>query len=153
MAATPKRQRAVLSVADKYRIIQDRTAGKSLKDISAEYNVGFSSISTLMKPDVRAKIVDAVQRGECSSLTKRMRIPSYYDVDEKLLEWFKNADGQLDGISGDILLTKANEISDALGHNAPITHSWINRWKARHAVKFTTLHGEGGAVTSDMTRE
>ena len=87
MAATPKRQRAVLSVADKYRIIQDRTAGKSLKDISAEYNVGFSSISTLMKPDVRAKIVDAVQRGECSSSTKRMRIPSYNnDVDEKLLE-------------------------------------------------------------------
>lgn len=153
MPETPKSRRTTLSISEKYQIIQDRADGKPLKDLAAQYNISLSAISMLMKPSTKAKIVEAVQRGECSTSVKRMRHPSQNDVDEKLLEWFTNAEGQLENLSGDVLLIKANEISRELGHDVAITMSWICRWKARHSITFKVLQGEGGAVTPDMIHE
>ena len=69
--------------------------------------------------------------------------------------WVVNTASGLPGLSGQILLEKARKIATDLQYDNTdkIDINWINRFKARHMVYTSKLHGEASAVNIEGLNE
>jgi len=72
-------------------------------------------------------------------------------VDEALLIWFKQMRSFNTPIDGELLLAKANSLSDDLG-TENLSKGWIDRWKKRHSIGKATIVGEAASVSDDMVK-
>lgn len=74
---------------------------------------------------------------------KRQRLSKDDEVDQALLQWFRNARCQDITISGPLLQAKAQDLAHKLGKpEFQVTDGWLGRWKKRHDICYKTAYGE-----------
>ena len=105
----------------KYEIISelDKNPTANRSQIAAKYKVSNATIKRIYS-EQKEKILQRVQSGDYRNAAKRVRQVTFDDVDRELLTWFKNADAQnLEGLTGAVLLEKAQQLAQSLGHENP----------------------------------
>ena len=114
-------------------------AGIKPKDLALQYRVDRSVISRLIKN--RTHIEGAIANN--SSLNrKRDRKCNGLDIDEVLFKWFTEQRAKNITIHGPVLLEKAVQFAAQLGSDFTPNASWLDRFKSRHNIGFTKIHGE-----------
>ncbi|UYV82398.1 TIGD4 [Cordylochernes scorpioides] len=127
--------------------INNFARGKSTKRTSASTSAPASSLSTIIKNSEKIH-QQALHAGESSR--KRARGSTYADVDEALLQWFKQARSAALPVNGPLLSEKAKTLALEFGlKDFTGSGGWIERWKARHGIKLRNICGE----SADVNRE
>lgn len=136
-----KRKLNVLSISDKVRLIQLVEKGDRKKcEIANEFNIPPNTLSSIIKQK------EKIMKFNCGNM-KKMRMTPYLDIDECLLKWFTQCRDKNIPLNGTILLEKANEYAQKLGHtNFKASSGWLTNWKKRHDVVFRTVCGEKASV-------
>ncbi|UYV67858.1 TIGD4 [Cordylochernes scorpioides] len=120
---------------------------KKKTDVAQKHNIPQSSLSTIIKYSEKIH-QQALHAGESSR--KRARGSTYADVDEALLQWFKQARSAALPVNGPLLSEKAKTLALEFGlKDFTGSGGWIERWKARHGIKLRNICGE----TADVNRE
>lgn len=108
-----KRTLKTLSVDEKFKLIKEVESGARNKDVAVKYGIPANTVSTILKN--KHSIILAVQSGIVSGSIKRLKKPTYENIDKAVLEWFKSARRQNLPISGGFIKEKALEFSQKLG--------------------------------------
>ncbi|UYV80050.1 TIGD4 [Cordylochernes scorpioides] len=120
---------------------------KKKTDVAQKHNIPQSSLSTIIKNSEKIH-QQALHAGESSR--KRARGSTYADVDEALLQWFKQARSAALPVNGPLLSEKAKTLALEFGlKDFTGSGGWIERWKARHGIKLRNICGE----SADVNRE
>ncbi len=159
MASNLKRkiERHQLTVSQKYEIVTriDSNPKINRSNLADEYKVSKATISRIYK-EQRDKILAQFSSGDYANSNKRIKTALYEDVDQELLNWFKQADAaHMEGISGEVLLEKAKQFTKMFHYPSGSEPgiSWIARWKVRHEIVHKKQIGEGADVVPEMTNE
>ncbi|XP_025191773.1 tigger transposable element-derived protein 4-like [Melanaphis sacchari] len=119
-------KRKQFTIEEKANIIFRLKIGEKNSDIANELDVGHSTISNTWK--VRDKIEQEFQNEKLS--VKKLRNGTHTDLDNK-----------------------ANELAEGLGkHNFNCSTGWIQRFRARHIIVFSTINGESNSVNTEITQ-
>ncbi|UYV84853.1 TIGD4 [Cordylochernes scorpioides] len=148
MAGERKQTRNSLSLSVKQQILREIEVEKKKKtDVAQKHNIPQSSLSTIIKNSEKIH-QQALHAGESSR--KRARGSTYADVDEALLQWFKQARSAALPVNGPLLSEKAKTLALEFGlKDFTGSGGWIERWKARHGIKLRNICGE----SADVNRE
>ncbi|UYV61811.1 TIGD4 [Cordylochernes scorpioides] len=148
MAGERKQTRNSLSLSVKLQILREIEVEKKKKtDVAQKHNIPQSSLSTIIKNSEKIH-QQALHAGESSR--KRARGSTYADVDEALLQWFKQARSAALPVNGPLLSEKAKTLALEFGlKDFTGSGGWIERWKARHGIKMRNICGE----SADVNRE
>ncbi|UYV69627.1 TIGD4 [Cordylochernes scorpioides] len=148
MAGERKQTRNSLSLSVKLQILREIEVEKKKKtDVAQKHNIPQSSLSTIIKNSEKIH-QQALHAGESSR--KRARGSTYADVDEALLQWFKQARSAALPVNGPLLSEKAKTLGLEFGlKDFTGSGGWIERWKARHGIKLRNICGE----SADVNRE
>ncbi|UYV84496.1 TIGD4 [Cordylochernes scorpioides] len=132
----------------KLQILREIEVEKKKKtDVAQKHNIPQSSLSTIIKNSEKIH-QQALHAGESSR--KRARGSTYADVDEALLQWFKQARSAALPVNGPLLSEKAKTLALEFGlKDFTGSGGWIERWKARHGIKLRNICGE----SADVNRE
>ncbi|CAK1581849.1 unnamed protein product [Parnassius mnemosyne] len=145
-----QKQRKVFSIEEKSHVIWRLQNGESNSEISKEYGVSHSTISTIWKN--RDKIKALFE--ENSLKIKRSRTSEHKVMEEALLTWFKHQSANNVPISGPILQQKANDFARLMGkENCKCSSSWVQRFRARHNIVAGKVCGEAAGVPEGVTEE
>ncbi|UYV69847.1 hypothetical protein LAZ67_7000963, partial [Cordylochernes scorpioides] len=143
-----KQTRNSLSLSVKLQILREIEVEKKKKtDVAQKHNIPQSSLSTIIKNSEKIH-QQALHAGESSR--KRARGSTYADVDEALLQWFKQARSAALPVNGPLLSEKAKTLALEFGlKDFTGSGGWIERWKARHGIKLRNICGESADVNPD----
>ncbi|UYV84147.1 TIGD4 [Cordylochernes scorpioides] len=143
-----KQTRNSLSLSVKLQTLREIEVEKKKKtDVAQKHNIPQSSLSTIIKNSEKIH-QQALHAGESSR--KRARGSTYADVDEALLQWFKQARSAALPVNGPLLSEKAKTLALEFGlKDFTGSGGWIERWKARHGIKLRNICGE----SADVNRE
>ncbi|XP_060868646.1 tigger transposable element-derived protein 4-like [Metopolophium dirhodum] len=142
-------KRKQFTIEEKANVIFRLKKGEKNSDIANELGVGHSTISNIWK--ARDEIEQEFQNEKLS--VKKLRNCTHTDLDNVLLRWFKNQRNLCIPINGPILQQKANELAEGLGkHNFNCSTGWIQRFRARHNIVFSTISGESNSVNTEITQ-
>ncbi|UYV66981.1 TIGD4 [Cordylochernes scorpioides] len=132
----------------KLQILREIEVEKKKKtDVAQKHNIPQSSLSSIIKNSEKIH-QQALHAGESSR--KRARGSTYADVDEALLQWFKQARSAALPGNGPLLSEKAKTLALEFGlKDFTGSGGWIERWKARHGIKLRNICGE----SADVNRE
>lgn len=78
-----KRTLKTLSIDEKYRLIKEVESGLRKKDVAIKYAVPASTVSTILKN--KQAIISAIENGAASGSSKRLKNPTYVNVDKAVL--------------------------------------------------------------------
>lgn len=110
--------------------------------------------SILQKKECIEKNIEKV--GEKNSKKRKSCKKSpYFELEDILVKWFKEARAANVPINGTILREKALEIAERLGGLKDFTASngWIDRMKKRHDLVYRSLSGESSSVDEATIEE
>ena len=151
--STPKRQRKVLTLADRVRVIEDVSRGMSNRAAAEKYKVGRTQINSLiLQKDKILQEYNDGRNGHIKYLQGRQL--QYPKIDELVWDFFLEAHAKNIPVNGRMLLDQAEEIS----RNRPgcedfqASNGWLQKFAVRHNIKMSVLHGESADV-SDLTVE
>lgn len=126
-----KRTLKALTIEDKFKLIKEVEAGSLKKDVASKFGVPPSTVSTILKN--KQSIIAAFEGGTASGSRKRLKKPTYENVDKAVLDWFKSARSQSLPISGGLIKEKPLEFSKKLGQeNFKASTGWLDNWKRRY---------------------
>ena len=130
--------------------VESLPPGKKKKDMAAEYGIPPSTLSAILKNRESLEASHAV-----GSFKKSRHLdPTRTDVNEVLFQWFTATRAQSVPISGEVLQSKAEELSKDLGSSEwTCSSSWLSRWKVRHNINYRSICGENSAVDQAVCRE
>lgn len=135
-------RRKCFTIEEKSAIIQRLEAGVSNAEISKEFGVGHSTVSAIWKN--KNRIEELVQRNVLN--LKRIRGPTQVQIDQALLQWAQEQQNQGIPVNGPMLRKKAQFFAAQLNMQDYVcTPSWINRFKARHNLKFGKNKNDGAS--------
>ena len=143
-------KRKSLAVDDKVNALLCVENGEKKTDVAQRLGIPLSTLSTWIKN--KEKIMAT---SDCNNPDrKRQRASNFADVEEALLDWFKQARTNLIPVSGPILLAQAQKFADAFGHqDFKCSNGWLDRFKNRNGIAFKCIAGESGSVTDEMKSE
>ena len=84
-----KRKLSSLSLAQKYDVLMLLQRGEKASKISRDLNIPKNNISTWAKRDNKEKIIKEFEAGNFNSERKRLRDSKYDDIEQALLQWFR----------------------------------------------------------------
>jgi hypothetical protein len=127
----PKGVLKTLTISDKYKLLKDVESGIRKKDVAAKFNIPASTVSTILKK--RAEIIKVVENaGETCTNNKRLKKPTYENVDKLVLDWFKVTREKNVLVSGAMVKQKAPEFAHRLKQeNFKASNGWITNWQKR----------------------
>jgi hypothetical protein len=118
-------KRKQFAIEEKVNAIFRLKKGEINSDIANELDVDHSKISNIWK--ARDKIEQEFQNEKLS--VEKLRNCTHTDLDNVLLQWFKNQRNLCIPINGQILQQKVNELAEGLGkHNFNGSTGWIQRF-------------------------
>ncbi|XP_067872855.1 tigger transposable element-derived protein 3-like [Heterodontus francisci] len=135
-----KKKQRELTLAEKVRVLEmlERTKMSQL-EVARRVGVSQPAISRLIRK--KAAILEEWQRNSNPD-RKRRRVGKDADVDAALLHWFEMARAQNVIITGEILMSKARTLADALNVEFTPTSGWLSRWKNRNNICVQRTHNE-----------
>ena len=148
MAAAKKKS---ISLKEKFVIISKIQSGMKQTHISEQLSLPKSTVNTIWKN--RETLKRQFESSEYSNNSKRFRPANHKDVDEALLQWFKQARNNGIPVNGP-LLAKADALAAALNDvSFKATTGFIDRWKIRHGITFKKICGEERSVSPQDTEK
>lgn len=142
-------RRKAFTIEEKGAIICRLENGESNSCLAKEFGVGHSTISMIFKNKNRIK-----QSFNSNVLKpKRLRKSRQENVDQALIQWFKNMRNKGIPVSGPMLQEKANGFAARfaiLDFNC--SASWISRFKVRHSIVAGKIVGESSSVDQNSTK-
>ena len=123
---------------------------KTNAQICRDFDLPSSTLYTILKD--KGKIMNAHDSGHFDKDRKKLRLADFDDVDKALVVWFNQARSKQVPLSGPILLEKATEIAERMGHsNFSGSTGWLDRFKLRHGIVFKNVCGESASVCTTST--
>ena len=139
------------SIETKYQVIKLIDKNKSFNEIAdqfCEQGVKVKNIYQFKKS--REKIINDFE-SSCSSKRRSTKGSQCRQIDEELLEFVSRAPTDGLPINSIVLKEKAIEIAKKLGNNEFVgSNGFIDRFKKRHGIKFTTFHGDANSVPESV---
>ncbi len=151
--AGKKRKLDLKSIEIKYQVIKAVEDGKKKKgEIAKEFNIPSSTLSTWIKN--KEGIKEAFESASFGPSTKRMRTALYPDVEKALDLWFRDARAAATPISGPILMARADELAQQLGHSEFSANTgWLQRFNKRHGYVYRSICGEARSVNQEHVQQ
>ncbi|XP_072145565.1 tigger transposable element-derived protein 6-like [Dermacentor andersoni] len=132
----PAKKRKFMTLQDEAAIIAQAEKGRKKMDITEEFRIACSSISTILKN--KASILGALGNG-VSAKDKTVCAAAFPDVDKAVFAWFCEQRANKVPVSGGVLQQKALDFACILGHaDFKASPGWLNHFKV--------LSGEAAAV-------
>lgn len=126
-------KRGSLTMKNKIDIIHRAKAGEKQIDLAVEYNVGRSTLTTIMKDS--QKYLDVEREGQFSGDRRRLRRAKREDVEEALYMWYRQVVAMNVNITGPKLCEKGKDFAVLLGYkDFKATHGWLDRFKHRKNI-------------------
>nr|XP_054921146.1 tigger transposable element-derived protein 6-like [Dermacentor andersoni] len=143
--STSTGKRKLLSLKTKRAILDEVRQNVKKSAIARKFDNAQSTLSTTIKNGSK---IDAVLDADVGSRDrKRIRCPTYGDVEAALYKWFVDARSKNIPLSGPIILAKAKDLGFALGHeNFQPGNRWLQRFKDRHNITCKNFVGEAASV-------
>ncbi|CAG5051389.1 unnamed protein product [Parnassius apollo] len=141
-------RRKAFTIEEKGAIICRLENGESNSCLAKEFGVGHSTISMIFKNKNRIK--ESFNSNVLKP--KRLRKSRQENVDQALIQWFKNMRNKGIPISGPMLQEKANGFAARFGIlDFNCSASWISRFKVRHNIVAGKIVGESSSVDQNST--
>ncbi|XP_066904092.1 tigger transposable element-derived protein 6-like [Halyomorpha halys] len=137
MKMTTKRTR--LSLKEKVDVIIVREKEKlSVRDLAKKFNVGKTCIAETLKN--KNEILERFENHGNINSKKDFRTEGGLAIDKAMYDWLCRALSCNAPISGTLIRDKALEVARNLGNTKfKASAGWLDRFKARHGIKFKTL--------------
>ena len=132
-------KRKDLSLADKILVIDELVKKTSQSTVAKKIGISQSQVSRILKS--KKKLFSA-HRSNKNSTRKRARKSTQEDVEDALLQWFKQAKSRGLIITGPMLREKAKNFGKIMNVNFDPSSSWVTHWRERNLIVFKRKHGE-----------
>ena len=132
-------KRKDLSLVDKILVIDELEKKTSQSTIVKKFGISQSQVSQILKS--KEKLFSA-HRSNKNPTRKRARKSTQEDVEDALLQWFKQAKSRGLIITGPMLREKAKNFGKIMNINFDPSSSWVTRWRERNLIVFKRKHGE-----------
>ena len=150
-------KRKAISLETKFEIIQKHQRGVKAGDLMKEYSLASSTVSTIFKNQDKI-----IEERECNinengskrnNSAKRIKAPTYSDIDSAVEEWFKQTIAHKNVVIGGPEI-QAQALKYAIFLNHPefqASNGWLQRFRDRNHISFKTIVGEAGLVDTNVT--
>ena len=158
MDNTKKRQQ--ISLETKYEMCLMRKRGDTPGKIGQHFEIRSSStVSTILGQS--KKIIAEYEKNENENdmqrnkAAKRLRLPTYQDIDTAVQEWFTQATSQINVVIGGYEIQRqALKYANMLNKQEfQASNGWLQRFRARNHISFKTIVGEAGLVDKTVIDE
>jgi transposase-like protein len=141
----PKRK--AYSVSDKLSIVTRIRNGESRSKVCRELGLAESTLRGWLKEEAKLReFADSID--DTKGLTrKRARTAQDPALDSQVYDWFVRARSEGVPVSGPILMSQAEKITQDLhgsdpSTSTPVSRGWLDRWKSRHSIRQVRVCGE-----------
>ena len=132
-------KRKDLSLADKILVIDELEKKTLQSTVAKKFGISQSQVSRILKS--KKKLFSA-HRSNKNPTRKRARKSTQEDVEDALLQWFKQAKSRGLIITGPMLREKVKNFGKIMNLNFDPSSSWVTRWRERDLIVFKRKHGE-----------
>lgn len=89
-----------------------------------------------------------------SGKNRRLKTPSFEQIDQKLYEWFISVRSKNLPISGPILQTEAMKLAQKMNvKDFKASNCWLEKFKKRHYIVWKQVSGESNDVNQETVEE
>ncbi|XP_065673876.1 tigger transposable element-derived protein 4-like [Hydra vulgaris] len=149
MSKVAERKPSSRTSSEKYKILKELDKGESSVSISKKYGIPKQTLSGWSK-EKKENIFRS--RKKPSAKRVRMHVSLNENLNKACHMWLLNTQHQNIPVSGTIFKVKALHFAKELGcENFQASNEWLDRWKKRNNLSFTTISGESQDVTNEMT--
>lgn len=151
--ATAKKNssRRVLSLEEKYKVVKAINSRKKQAEVAQLFDPPLSQSTVVTIVRSRKEIISAYEGGLYNDKRKRMKQPSYPDVEKALAEWFKKMPSINVPVNGPLLAEKARYFAEQLGYeNFKASNGFLDRFKERQGITGQNVCGEEKSVDSSV---
>lgn len=149
--AKKKSSRRVLKLEEKYKVVKAINSGKKQAEVAQLFDppLSQSTVATIVRSE--KEIISAYEGGLYKDKRKRMKQPSYPDVEKALPEWFKNVRSINVPVNGPLLAEKARYFAEQLGYeNFKASNGFLDRFKERQGITGQNVCSEEKSVDSSV---
>ena len=145
-----------LTISEKLEGIKLSEAGDSNAKIAKYFGVQPQAIDYLIKnkETIKRKIDEGALSSSKKSL-KSVQDTELREVDDLLLEWVTLQRRLGKEVNGSMMLAAAHKIQKRADLNSGdvvlVSESWVKRFRERHNIKWSVLHGEGASCADTTT--
>jgi hypothetical protein len=137
------KKRTSLTIEKKMEIIRRSEAGENSKDLAAEFSVGRTTISDILKRKYKFFKFISMNADKNENLKRRrtLRRTVHKVLEENLIEWYNQLRDSGAYVSGPMIASRAQELHKELGYTDTFTASngWLDRFKVRNGIKLCGL--------------
>ena len=139
-AGTSKQiKRKDLTLADKILVLDELKNKTSQSAVAKKFGISQSQVSRIFA--AKEKLLSA-HRSNTNPARKRARKSIQEEVEDALLQWFKQAKSRGLLIAGPMLREKAKDFGKIMNIDFDPSLSWVTRWRERNLIVFKRKHGE-----------
>ncbi|KAL4152706.1 hypothetical protein QTP88_000539 [Uroleucon formosanum] len=126
--------RTALTLSDKVKLIELKETQKlSTNELITRFKCGKTQIYYAIKN--KEKIMDEWVNSKNSGKSKRVKTPSFEQIDQKLYEWFVSVRSKNLPISGPIIQTEAMKLAEKMNvKDFKASNGWLEEFKKRHDI-------------------
>jgi len=145
--------RKALTLSDKVKLIELKETQKlSTKELITRFKCGKTQVYDAIKN--KEKIMDEWVNSKNSGKSKRLKTPSFEQIDQKLYEWFISVRSKNLPISGPILQTEAMKLAEKMNvKDFKASNGWLEKFKKRHDIVWKQVSGEATDVDQETVEE
>lgn len=120
--------RTALTLSDKVKLIELKETQKlSTKELITRFKCGKTQVYDAIKN--KEKIMDEWVNSKNSGKSKRLKTPSFEQIDQKLYEWFISVRSKNLPISGPILQTEAMKLAEKMNvKDFKALNGWLEKF-------------------------
>ena len=124
-----------LSIAMKLKICELIDKGERKSVVGKRFGIAESTVRTIYS--YKEKLKEFGCNYDYNKNFKRMKHPSFKELDVALSKWYKKQRSSNAPVNGNELLAQANKLGKRLGiKDFECGSSWIDRFKKRHNISF-----------------
>ena len=139
-AGTSKQiKRKDLTLADKILVLDELKNKTSQSAVAKKFGISQSQVSRIFP--AKEKLLSA-HRSNTNPARKRARKSTPEEVEDALLQWFKQAKSRGLLITSPMLREKAKDFGKIMNVDFDPSSSWVTRWRERNLIVFKLKHGE-----------
>jgi len=145
--------RTALTLSDKVKLIELKETQKlSTKELITRFKCGKTQVYDAIKN--KEKIMDEWVNSKNSGKSKRVKTPSFEQIDQKLYEWFVSVRSKNLPISGPIIQTEAMKLAEKMNvKDFKASNGWLEKFKKRHDIVWKQVNGEANDVNQETVVE
>ena len=162
-AAGPKRQRKMLSIADKVKLLDMLREGKSYAAVGRHYGINESSVRSIKKEEKNIRTTAAISFNKDAKRVATVRNKTMVRMESALALWINDCRKKNITLDTNVICTKARilyqnfadsdrEEEEDAGPSTSAVHAvpsafnaskgWFENFKKRFGLKNVSLHGE-----------